>query len=139
MDIIIYSDAGNTQKDKLEKEIYHVCNIMPVMVFDFKSFFNVIKSRLYGQYIVVFLIKSAEELEFLYSNKQKLFSSQYILILPNEDKQLIKKGLLLYPRYLAFACHGFKDMSAVLNKMIWNNTLKEKKLENLTIQTINNN
>ena len=120
MEIIIYSQIDNPQKDKLLREISQVKSLTHVMAFDFKDLFRLVKSKISDQVIIVFLISSAEELEFLISHKDRLFNSRYILILLNEEESIISKGFSLFPKYLTNADYEFTDVAAVLDKMIQN-------------------
>jgi len=94
---------------------------MYVLALDFKSLFRLVKLKISDQVIIVFLISSVEDLDSLIANKERLFNSRYILILPNEEENLFSKAFLLYPRYLSHTSYGFKDVIQVLEKMIKNN------------------
>ncbi|MCF6248151.1 MAG: hypothetical protein L3J69_12435 [Desulfobacula sp.] len=128
MEIIIYTNIGNTQKDTLLKKFSKISNLTPVMVFDFKSLFHLLQSKISGQVIIVFLISSDKELEYLDSNRDYLSNTRYIIILPNNEKTMISKALSLYPRYLAHTNYEIKDVCAVLNKMIQYNARKENRI-----------
>jgi hypothetical protein len=125
MDTIIYTKIENTKKEMLLKEVSKTSNIAPAMVFDFKGLFNLLRSKISGYVIIIFLISSMEELEYLDSKRDYLSTTRYIIILPDGEKKLVSKALSLYPRYLAYANEGFKDVSAVLNKMVQNITREE--------------
>jgi len=120
MEIIIYSDKDNLYKDTLIKEVSQVSNLTYVVAFDFERLFRLVKLKVSDQVVIVFLISSVKELTFLSSNRAHLFNSRYILILPNEEESLISMGFSLFPRYLAHTGYGFKDVAAVLEKMIKN-------------------
>ena len=128
MEIIIYAQTENSQSKKLQSEIMKTSDIQPIIVFDFKSLFNVLRNHLSGEVIIVFLISFEEELDFLISSKKQLFNSRNILILPNKEKKFISKGLSLYPRYIAHPSHDLKDVSLVLNKMVQNHMQYTKRL-----------
>ena len=130
MEIIIYTHIDNAQKDTLLKKISQVSNMKPVMVFDLKSLFNLMKSKISRQVIIVFLISSAEEFEHLDLNREYLSNTQCIIILPNSEETMVSKALSLYPRYLAYINEGFEDVCAVLNKMIQNNAREENRILN---------
>lgn len=120
MEIIIYTQKDNPQKDTLLKRISQVSNLTYVMAFDFDNLFRLVKSKVSDQVIIVFFISSAKELDFLILNRRHLFNSRYILILPSEEESIVSKGLSLYPRYIAHRAYGFKDVAAILDKMIRN-------------------
>jgi hypothetical protein len=128
MEIIIYAHKENDQKDKLQKKISQVSNTTPAIAFDFEDLFNLMRSKISGYVIIVFLISSAKELEFLDSNRKYLTNTRYIIILPNGEDTLVFSALSLYPRYLAHTHHNFNDVSAVLGKMIQNYTREEKQI-----------
>jgi len=125
MEIIIYAHMDNAQKDALLKKASRVSNLIPVMVFDLKDLFHLMKKKLSRQIIMVFLISSKKELEYLDSNRIYLSNTRHIIILPNDEKTLASKALSLYPRYLAYMNHGFSDVCAVLDKMIQNDAQKK--------------
>ncbi len=117
MEIIVYTQFDNVKKNELQSEIYNATNLGPIMVFNFKILFKLLKQKISEEVIIVFLISSVDELDFLISNKEKLFHSRFILILPNDEEDLTSKGLSLYPRYIDTR-HSFKDVSAILDNMI---------------------
>jgi len=130
MKIIIYTQKDNTHKDDLFKKVSQVTDLTPVMVFDFEGLLSAMRSKIYGKVIIVFLISFERELELLISNRKWLSNTRHIIILPNNEKTLVSKALSLYPRYLSQSSHGFKDVCAVLNKMIEYNAKKEKQIRN---------
>ncbi len=125
MEIIIYTQKENPQRDNLIKRISQVLNLTYVMAFDFENLFLFVKSKLSDQVIIVFLISTVNELDFLISNRKHLFNSRYILILSSEEESMVSKALSLYPRHLAHTANGFKDVAAILDKMIRNNHVNE--------------
>ncbi|MEA1968003.1 MAG: hypothetical protein U9N77_07265, partial [Thermodesulfobacteriota bacterium] len=80
--------------------------------------FSLVKSKVSDQVVIVLFICYEKELEFLIANRVRLFNARFILILTNGGESLTSKALLLYPRYLAYTGYGFKDVAAVLDKMI---------------------
>jgi hypothetical protein len=126
MEVIIYTDINNEQKDKLLKETSKVSGLVPVMVFDPPGLANLLKSRVSGKVIVVFLIASISEFEIFDSEKQLLLNTPYIFVLSSSDEKLILKAQSLNPKYLAHSINGLKDVCAVLDKMIQHNIKKDK-------------
>ncbi len=124
MEILIYSRIENSQKDTFLKKISQVCNIMPVMVFEFKALFKLMKLRKRADQLIVFFISSHRELDFLDSNRGYLSNTRYIIILPNDEEAMVSRALSLYPRYLSYSHHNFEDVCAVLNKMTENINLR---------------
>ena len=63
MEVIIYSHIDNQQKDKLLKEISQVSGQTSVMVVDLEDLFNLMKSKISAQVIIVFLISCAKVID----------------------------------------------------------------------------
>jgi hypothetical protein len=68
--------------------------------------------------ISVFFTKSKTELFELFLIKKWLLNLRIILILPDGDNETITMGHKLFPRFLTYADSDFKDVKAVLSKMI---------------------
>ena len=117
MEIIVFSNRDNSQKDLLLKEISQIPNLEYRMSFDFDTLFETVKWKA-SDVVIVFLISFEDELDFLIANKRRFFTSRFILILPDAEKTLVSKGLSLHPRYLAQTDYGFRDVAAVLDKMV---------------------
>jgi hypothetical protein len=74
--------------------------------------------------ISVFFTKSKAELFDLVLLKESLLKLRIILILPDEDKETINMGHTLFPRFITYIDSDFKDVKAVLRKMIQQERLK---------------
>lgn len=68
--------------------------------------------------IFVLLTKSKTELFDLILIKKWLLDLRILLILPDGDNETITMGHTLFPRFLTYADSDFKDVEAVLNKMV---------------------
>ncbi len=68
--------------------------------------------------IAVLLATSQKELSNIYSIRQLLADIRIILILPDRQPETISKGHKLYPRFLSYTDGSFKDIAAVLEKML---------------------
>jgi hypothetical protein len=66
---------------------------------------------------VIFAANQAELANIL-SLGELLRDLRVILVLPDRERDTIKKGHTLRPRYLAYADGDFSDVAAVLNKML---------------------
>ncbi len=119
MEILIFSNRDNSQKDLLLKEISQIPNLDYRMNFEFHALLETVRFKVSDD-VIVFLISFEHELDFLISHKSRFFNSRFILILPDTKKTLVSKGLSLRPRYLAQTNHGFRDVAAVLEKMVNN-------------------
>ena len=68
--------------------------------------------------ISVFFTKSKAELFDLVLIKKLLLNLRIILVLPDEDSETIAMGHTLFPRFVTYTDSDFKDVEAVLKKMI---------------------
>lgn len=118
MEIIIYSQPDNPQKDTLLKNLSEFIKPVPIMAFDFEGLFCQLRSKVSGRAIIIFLISHEEELERLMADRSRLFNTKCIIVLPENGDDLAMKGLALQPRYLGYANSDFSDICRVLEKMI---------------------
>ena len=68
--------------------------------------------------VSVFFTKNKAELFDLVLLKESLLNLRIILILPDEDEETINMGHTLFPRFVTYIDSDFKDVKAVLKKMI---------------------
>lgn len=68
--------------------------------------------------IAVLFVKSREELLELQSLGELLCDLRIILLLPDDEEETIAAGHLLRPRFLSYADGDFREVAAVLYKML---------------------
>jgi len=68
--------------------------------------------------VTVLLAGNEDELEEALTINGILRDSRLILIIPNSSREIVAKGHLLGPRYLSYADGDFRDVAAVLAKMV---------------------
>ena len=68
--------------------------------------------------IAVLLAPTRKELLDLYSIRHQFSDLRIILILPDQEEETITRGHRLYPRFLSYVDSDFKDVAAVLGKMM---------------------
>jgi len=117
MKIIIYTQIKNEQKEILLEQIVQNTGMVPVMVFDLDGLFQMLKTKISGEYTIVFQIACQSELETLRNNEIRLFNTRFIIILPCDDEDMSLSALSLQPKYLCCPDHGYEDVGRVLNKM----------------------
>jgi hypothetical protein len=59
-----------------------------------------------------------EDLENIVAIQNLLFDSRIVLILPDREEDTMALGYILRPRFVSYRDSSFKDVGAVLNKMI---------------------
>ncbi len=67
--------------------------------------------------VVVVLAQDDSQLSDLLRYRDALDDIEIILILPDQNKDTVSKGMSLYPRFLAYTDSDFADVSAVLAKL----------------------
>ena len=72
--------------------------------------------------IAVLLAAGRKDLEDLLTIRDLFDRIRIILILPDRNKDTVKKGHALFPRFLTFVDGNFDWVTAVLYKMLANNT-----------------
>jgi hypothetical protein len=68
--------------------------------------------------IVVLLAMNREDLENIVAIQDLLSDSRIVLILPDKEDDTMALGHTLRPRFVSYRDSSFKDVGAVLNKMI---------------------
>jgi hypothetical protein len=68
--------------------------------------------------VTVLLAGTEDDLEEVLGINGILKETRLILIVPNSSREIVAKGHLLGPRYLSYADGDFRDVAAVLAKMV---------------------
>ena len=119
MRVIFYKPTRNEISDRLRKAIEEA--VPPSRLEISASANDLIKvaSRLaYGRGIAVLLINSKEDLKDVLSIKEQLMGMRIILVLPDKTSGTVSSGHRLYPLYLSYVDSDFKDVTAVLKKLM---------------------
>lgn len=77
-----------------------------------------IRQMPWGSSIMVLLASNTKELAEIIALKGLFLERRIVLILPDRKKENISRGHTLYPRFLSYMDSDFRDVRAVLNKMI---------------------
>lgn len=75
-------------------------------------------NRILDQPILVLLLKDNNEICRAILRKELLHDIRIILILPDRSDETISAGYKLHPRFISYADSDFKDVAAVLKRMI---------------------
>ena len=129
MEIIVYTQFDKHKNEILQNEIYQSINSRPTMVSNFKQLAKILQQKISGDVLIVFFISSIDELDYLTLNNGLLFNNRFIFILLNGNQVMVSKGLSLYPRYIAHMNHNFKDISAVVKRIVQNSHINKKILQ----------
>ncbi len=124
MRLIVYTNPKDDSASLLQDEISKIASLNVEFIHTPENFMRSLKSHMVSQSVVVFQATDQADFLFLDSIRNLLFDARLILILPDREKDTIKKGFSLYPRYMAYADDDYKDVAAVLKKMHLNCNLK---------------
>jgi len=119
MVVIIFSSPGNVSQEKLlhhvlpqladrQVEIYH----------SIRKLAQRLRQPMKGDMVGLFIAASHEELAEILSMHPLLRHMKIVLILPDKSESSISKGHSLRPRYLGYIEDDFRDVTAVLGKMV---------------------
>ena len=99
-----------------------VANVLPGSYVDTYHTISRLSERLHKPAlnfpIVVLLAMNREDLENIVAIQNLLFDSRIVLILPDREEDTMALGHILRPRFVSYRDSSFKDVGAVLNKMI---------------------
>ena len=77
--------------------------------------------------IFILIAPNKEQLTEVLLIKEELRDTKIILILPDRESDTISRGHKLYPRFVSYIDSDFKEVGAVLEKMIKNKHSEECK------------
>ncbi len=120
MQLIVYTNPADNSAMLLQNEISKMPSLQAEFIHNHENLIRSLRSHMVFQSVVVFQAAGQEDFVFLESIKNLLFDARLILVLPNREKDTIKKGYSLYPRFITYAGSNYKDVTAVLNKMLIN-------------------
>jgi hypothetical protein len=117
--IIVYSKAMNGIGSKLQEV---VTNVLPGSYVDtyhtISGFSERLRKPALNFPIVILLAMNREDLENIVAIQNLLFDSRIVLILPDREEDTMALGHTLRPRFVSYRDSSFRDVGAVLNKMI---------------------
>jgi len=120
MQLIVYTNPADNSAVLLQNEISKMPSLQAEFVHSYENLIQSLRSHMVFQSVVVFQAAGQKDFIFLKSINNLLFDARLILVLPNREKDTIEKGYSLYPRFITYADSNYKDVTAVLNKMLIN-------------------
>lgn len=117
--ILVYAKAKNGIVTKLQEAVESILPIANVETF--RSVTR-LSERLHKPAlnfpIVVLLAMNKEDLENILAIQDILLDSRVVLILPDKKEDTMALGHSLRPRFVSYRDSSFKDVGAVLGKMV---------------------
>ena len=119
MKLIYYGSTDNGDGKRLQKVIESVVPVDKTEVYrNIVDLGNRLRIPTSDVSIFVLFTKSKAELFGLILMKDMLLNLRILLVLPDGDNETIAMGHTLFPRFLTYADSDFKDVEAVLKKLI---------------------
>jgi hypothetical protein len=117
--IIVYSKAKNGIGSKLREVVETISPKAHVEAFHTISGLSERLHRPVLNFpIVILLAMNREDLENIVAIQKLFFDSRIVLILPDREEDTMALGHTLRPRFVSYRDSSFKDVGAVLNKMV---------------------
>jgi hypothetical protein len=117
--VILYSQATNGVRSEFCETVEAVSPSAHVEIF---STISDLSKRLHKPGlnfpIIVLMVVNREDLENIVAIQNLLFDSRIILILPDKEDDTMALGHTLRPRFVSYRDNSFREVGAVLDKMI---------------------
>ena len=119
MKLIYYGSTDNGDGKRLQQVIESVVPVKNTEVYrSIEELGNRLRLPTSDVSVFVLFTKSKTELFDLTLIKKWLLDLRILLVLPDGDKETITMGHTLFPRFLTYADSDFKDVKAVLKKLV---------------------
>lgn len=119
MNILYYTSTINGAGERLQEAIESVVQAENTEVYrNLESFIQRLRRPTQLLDVSILFANSRTDFLDLLSIRDLLLNLRIILILPDGNKETITRGHTLFPRFLTYANSDFKDVAAVLKKMI---------------------
>lgn len=121
MTILFYTPTSDESGRRLQTALEAVVSKEKIEIhYNDKILSRRLRRPMHGVAIAILLATTKKELLEIYSLKYLFEGIRIILILPDVESDTIALGHKLYPRFISDAHGNFKDVAAVLEKMIGN-------------------
>jgi hypothetical protein len=119
MTVLFFATRKNGDVKRLQREVAAVtCSEKLEAYTTFDSLVQRLRKPICHSVVAVLFITGEEELLKILSISDLLLTVRIILVLQDREKETITKGHRVYPRFLSHADSDFKDVAAVLEKML---------------------
>ena len=131
MSVILYESGANIAGKKFQRIIKtFVPNEQIEICQSIEKLSERLRQPFYRRLIGVFIAADQQELSDLFSIRDLLHDFRFILVLPDNEKNTVTKGHSLGPRFLSNTDGNFRDVKAVLSKMLGINYSTRKTNDN---------
>ena len=124
MNLILYANDSNEAGERLQNAIESIVPENQTEIYQTTfSLYQRLRKPKSEVAVAVLLATTRKELLEIHSMKDLLRDIRIILILPDTEGDTVSMGFKLYPRFASYADGNFKDVAAVLEKMLRNGYL----------------
>lgn len=121
MNLICYAKPNSCAGKRLQKVISAIVPREQIELFrSIDSLSRRLRQATDNLNVAVLLASSRKDLSEILSIRDFFRDIRIILVLPDREKDTIANGHRMYPRFISYADDDFKDVSAVLKKMLEN-------------------
>lgn len=126
MNILYYTSTINGAGKRLQEAIESVVQAENTEIYrNLESLIQRLRRPTQLLDVSILLANSRTDFLDLLSIRDLLLNLRIILILPDGNKETITRGHTLFPRFLTYVNSDFKDVAAVLKKMIQKTNSKQ--------------
>lgn len=121
MKLLVYNKITDTRCDAVDAMVEKIeASCESVMFRSMDELLDYLRTPVLPaeQTIVVFNATSIEELEILDENRDFIFPYRLIIIVPDNDREMIRRGHILRPRYLSATGCDTGTVSLIIDNMI---------------------
>jgi hypothetical protein len=124
MNLIMYANGSNGAGERLQNAIESIVPENQTEIYRTTiSLYQRLRKPTFGVAVAVLLAATKNELLEIHSMKDLFRDIRIILILPDTEGDTVSMGFKLFPRFISYADGNFKDVAAVLEKMLGNGYL----------------
>jgi hypothetical protein len=119
MKLLYYVKTMDGAGKKLHSVIQSLFHLLPIEILrTIESLNRRLRQPVNNFNIAVLLASSKEDLLDLLAIRDLFWNLRIILIIPDRKSETVAMGHMLRPRFLSYADGNFKDVDAVLKKML---------------------
>ena len=119
MMILLYAALKTTNGKRLYNIVKTLVPLQEIKIFQtMDELYNGLRQPRGNPGIAVLLSGNRKELSEILSFHDLFWDLSIILVLPDRKRETVSEGLKLMPRFLSYSDSNFKDVGAVLEKML---------------------
>lgn len=117
MEVLVFANPNDVSKERFFHEISKVPILSPKFVLEPENFVDNLRENMADFKVVVILAHDQDDLSFVLSLKDYFNGIKVIIVLPDNNGETVKKGLVLNPSFLTHKNGSYREVIAVLKKL----------------------